>query len=224
MAKANPFFPAVYLARHGETAWTTSRRHTGMTDLPLTERGERNAGRLGARLRAHSFAKVLTSPLRRASYTCGLAGFGSIASIEHRPVEWNYGEYEGKTTSEVQEQRPGWEIFRDGCPDGEFATDVARRADAVIADLRTLAGDVLLFSHGHFLRVFAARWLGLRPEMGCYLLVDTAALSIVGYHDGRNDPAIRLGTIAVMRRISQCRISPMDQGSLWRPHDGETIR
>jgi len=192
MANASPSLPAVYLARHGETAWSNSGRHTGTTDLPLTERGERNARRLGTRLRAQSFAKILTSPLQRASRTCGLAGFGALASVEHGLVEWNYGEYEGKTTNEIQEQRPGWEIFQDGCPGGESALDVARRADAVINGLHAVHGDVLLFSHGHFLRVLAARWLGLDPGMGRYLLLGTAALSIVGYHYGRNDPVICL--------------------------------
>ncbi len=115
-----------------------------------------------------------------------------MANLDPRLIEWNYGEYEGKTTSEIRKQWPDWELFRDGCPGGESATDVARRADAVIADLRALAGDVLLFSHGHFLRVLAARWVGLRPEMGRHLLLDTAALSIVGYYDGKNVPVLRL--------------------------------
>ncbi len=192
MAKGRTFYASLYLARHGETAWTVSGRHTGMTDLPLTERGVHNAHRLGERLKAYAFTQVLTSPLQRARRTCDLAGFAAIANLDPRLVEWNYGEYEGKTTSEVQQQRPGWEIFRDGCPGGESAVAVARRADAVIADLHTLAGDILLFSHSHFLRVFAARWIGLPPEMGRHLLLDTAALSIVGYYNARDVPVLRL--------------------------------
>lgn len=158
----------------------------------MTERGERNARQLGERLGAHAFAKVLTSPLQRASRTCGLAGFGALASVEPGLVEWNYGEYEGRTTSEIQKQRPRWEIFRDGCPGGESVLDVARRADAVIAGLRAVTGDVLLFSHSHFLRVLTARWLGLDAGVGRYLLLDTAALSVVGYHYGWDDPVISL--------------------------------
>ncbi|AUX30306.1 MULTISPECIES: beta-phosphoglucomutase family hydrolase [Sorangium] len=192
MTNKSHAFPSVYLARHGETAWTTSGRHTGMADLPLTSRGERNARRLDERLGAQRFAKVFTSPLRRALRTCELAGFGALAIVDQDLVEWNYGEYEGKTPSEIEEQRPGWEIFGDGCPGGESAADVARRADRVVERLRAIDSDVLLFSHSHFLRIFTARWLGLSPTMGRYLLLDTAALSIVGYHYGRQDPVIRL--------------------------------
>lgn len=191
MAKT-PSFPAVYLARHGETLWAASGRHTGRTDVPLTEQGERSARQLGERLRAQSFSKILTSPLQRASRTCALAGFGDFARIEGGLVEWDYGEYEGRTTNEIEGERPGWDVFRDGCPGGESAADVGRRADEIINGIRGVTGDVLLFSHGHFLRVLAARWLGLDPRIGRYLLLDTAALSIVGYHYGWDDPVICL--------------------------------
>jgi len=185
-------FPLVYLARHGETAWTISGQHTGLTDLPLTARGEHNARRLGERLAGSAFAHVFTSPLQRAMRTCDLAGFGAVASADGDLVEWNYGVYEGKTTAEIHEQRPTWEIFRDGCPGGESVTEAAARADRVVARLRAMDGDVLLFSHAHFLRVLTARWLGLDPATGRHFFLSTAALSIVGYEHGKGDPVIRL--------------------------------
>jgi probable phosphoglycerate mutase len=169
-----------------------SGRHTGLTDLPLTARGELNARRLGGRLQGATFARVFTSPLQRASRTCALAGFAEMATLDADLVECNYGAYEGMTTAEVHEQRPGWEIFRDGCPGGESVAEVAARTDRVIARLRAATGDVLLFSHGHFLRVLAARWLGLDPAGGRYFSLGTAALSIVGYEHGPADPVIGL--------------------------------
>ena len=184
--------PVVYLARHGETAWTVTGQHTGLTDIPLTERGERNARRLGERLKGLSFACVLTSPLRRARRTCELAGFGSVAEIDADLVEWNYGEYEGKTSAEIRQQRPDWNLFRDGCPGGERLADVAARADRVMARARAVAGDVLLFSSGHILRVLGARWCGLDPSAGRYLYLGTAALSIAGYEHTLNEPVLRL--------------------------------
>jgi broad specificity phosphatase PhoE len=183
----------VYLARHGETAWSVTGQHTGMTDLPLTERGERNARRLGERLKGHSFAVILASPLQRAWRTCELAGWGERASADADLVEWNYGAYEGMTPEEIRRQRPGWEIFRDGCPEGESIRDVAARADRVLARLRGCTqGDALLFSSGHLLRVLAARWLRLDPTAGRYLFLGTAALSILGYHADLDDPVIYL--------------------------------
>src|SRR4051812_45769970 len=155
--------PQVYLARHGETEWSLSGQHTGLTDLPLTERGERNARQLGNRLRGLSFSKVFSSPLKRAFQTSRLAGFGDRAEVLQDLVEWNYGDYEGRRTAEIQAERPDWRLFRDGCPNGETAEQVGRRADRVIARLRDVEQNVLLFSSGHFLRVFAARWLGLDP-------------------------------------------------------------
>ena len=157
----NESLPVAYLARHGETAWTVSGQHTGLTDIPLTERGERNARRLGERLKGLSFPHVFTSPLQRARRTCDLAGFGPVAKADLELVEWNYGAYEGIRTLDIHKERPGWQIFRDGCPGGESVGDVGARADRVVARLREFGGNVLLFSSGHFLRVLAARWLGL---------------------------------------------------------------
>lgn len=184
--------PIVYLARHGETAWSLSGQHTGLTDLPLTERGEQNARKLGDRLRGLTFAKVFTSPLQRAYKTCELAGFGETAQIDQDLVEWNYGDYEGRRTAEILQGRPGWQLFRDGCPGGESPDDVGARADRVIARARAVAGDVLVFSSGHILRVLGARWLGLPPAGGRYFLLGTAGLSALGYEHDASEPVIRL--------------------------------
>jgi broad specificity phosphatase PhoE len=183
--------PVVYLARHGETAWTVSGQHTGLTDIPLTERGAANALRLGERLKGLSFARVFTSPLQRASRTCELAGFGPVATEDADLVEWDYGDYEGLTTAEIRKKQPGWEIFRDGCPGGESVADVGIRADRVVKRLRALDADLLLFSSSHFLRVLGARWLGLQASAGRYFLLNTAALSIVGYEHDENEPVLR---------------------------------
>jgi broad specificity phosphatase PhoE len=188
----NDALPVVYLARHGGTAWTISRQHTGVTDLPLTGQGEAEAVRLGARLEGLTFAAVLTSPLQRAVRTCELAGFGSVAEAEPDLVEWNYGAYEGRTTADIRSERPDWQLFRDGCPEGESPDQVGARADRVIRRVRAIGGDVLLFSSGHLLRVFAARWLGLEPGAGRYFLLGTASLSAVGYEHDRSEPVIRL--------------------------------
>jgi probable phosphoglycerate mutase len=158
--------PMIYLARHGETAWTVSGQHTGLTDIPLTERGERNARRLGDRLKGLKFAPVFTSPLQRARRTCELAGFGAVAEIDTDLVEWNYGFYEGRTTAEILKERADWQLFRDGCPGGESPVQISARADRVVARLRALDGNVLLFSSGHFLRVLAARWCGWEASFG----------------------------------------------------------
>jgi broad specificity phosphatase PhoE len=184
--------PVVYLARHGETAWTISHQHTGRTDLPLTPQGEAEATRLGQRLEGVTFAAVLTSPLRRAVRTCELAGFGSAAEIEPDLMEWNYGVYEGRTSADIHAERPDWQLFRDGAPGGESPEQIGARADRVIRRLRGIEGDTLLFSSGHFLRVFAARWLGLDAGAGRYFLLGTASLSAVGYEHDRSDPVIRL--------------------------------
>jgi broad specificity phosphatase PhoE len=184
--------PVVYLARHGETAWTVSGQHTGVTDLPLTGPGEVQARQLGERLAGLTFASVLTSPLRRAVRTCELAGFGSAARVEPDLREWNYGAYEGLTSVEIRNERPDWQLFRDGCPGGESPDQVGERADRVARRVRAMGGDVLLFSSGHFLRVFAARWLELEPGAGRYFLLGTASLSAVGYEHDRSEPAIRL--------------------------------
>jgi broad specificity phosphatase PhoE len=185
--------PDVYLARHGETAWTINRRHTGLTDLPLTERGVRNARSLGERLKGATFTHVFTSPLQRAHYTCELAGFGKVVVVDPDLVEWNYGDYEGLTTAEIVQKRPSWHIFRDGCPGGESVAEVSARADRVIRKLRALDGDdVLLFSSSHILRVLTARWLGLETIAGRYFYLGTATLSALGYDHTKEEPVIRL--------------------------------
>ena len=184
--------PVVHLARHGETAWSLSGRHTSRTDLPLTERGERNAHALGERLRGLSFAKVFTSPLQRAARTCELAGFGSAAEIDPDLVEWDYGQYEGRRSAEIHVERPDWQLFRDGCPGGESPGQIGARADRVMGRVRAVKGDVLVFSSGHFLRVFAARWLGLDAAGGRYLLLSTASLSALSYEHNLAEPVIRL--------------------------------
>ena len=182
--------PVIFLARHGETAWSLTGQHTGATDLPLTERGERNAQRLGNLLSKRSFCKVFTSPLKRAQRTCQLAGFDSIAEVDPRLVEWNYGAYEGLRTAEILARRPGWQLFRDGCPDGESPGQVGARADQVLTGLRELKGDVLVFSSGHFLRVLAARWLGLEPAAGRFFMLKTASLSALGHENDLSRPVI----------------------------------
>jgi broad specificity phosphatase PhoE len=185
--------PVIYVARHGETAWSLSGQHTGVTDLPLTDRGERNARRLGERLKGLSFAKVFTSPLQRAARTCELAGFGAGAEVDRDLLEWNYGEYEGRRTAEILAERRDWQLFRDGCPGGESPGQIGARADRVVSRLRAIQGDVLLFSSGHFLRVLAARWLGLEPAAGRYFLLSTASLGMLAYeHNSRSEPVIRL--------------------------------
>jgi broad specificity phosphatase PhoE len=184
--------PEVYLARHGETAWTVSRKHTGRTDIPLTVQGERNAESLGERLQGMTFSKVLVSPMQRARRTCELAGLGQNAEVDLDLMEWDYGQYEGLTTAEIRHLWPGWDLFRDGCPGGESVKDVGDRADGVIARLRAIEGRTILFGHSHFFRVLAARWLGLTPGDGRFFLMCTAALSVLGYEHSRDEPAIQL--------------------------------
>lgn len=186
----NNSLPTVYLARHGETAWSLTGRHTGLTDMPLTERGERNAQRLGKRLAGHGFVRVFASPLQRALRTCELAGFEPLAKVDPDLLEWNYGEYEGLTTAQIRANRPDWQLFRDGCPGGESPDQVGRRADRVVSRLRELTGDALVFSSGHFLRVLAARWLGLEPGIGKHLSLKTASLSGLGYEHDLSLPVI----------------------------------
>jgi probable phosphoglycerate mutase len=184
---------SVYLVRHGATEWSVSGQHTGRTDIPLTPQGEDNARRLGERLRGLSFALVLTSRLQRARRTCELAGFGGVAKDEPDLLEWNYGAYEGLCSADIKRERPGWFLFRDGCPGGESAADVGARADRVVARARGAGGDVLLFAHGHILRVVAARWLALPPQDGRYFLLGTAAVGLLGYeHDDPAQPVVRL--------------------------------
>jgi broad specificity phosphatase PhoE len=185
--------PIIYLARHGETAWSLTGQYTGLTDLPLTERGDRTARQLGERLTGSTFVKVFTSPLRRARRTCELAGFGVVAEVDPDLVEWDYGQYEGRRTADIQAERPGWLLFRDGCPGGESPAQVAARADRVVDRVRAVEGDVLLFSSGHFIRVLACRWLGLEPTNNSrYFMLSTASLSALGYEGSLARPAIRL--------------------------------
>ena len=184
--------PVIYLARHGETAWSLSGQHTGLTDLPLTERGERNARRLGERLKGMNFLKVYSSPLRRATQTCELAGFAAAVEIDHDLVEWNYGQYEGRRSAEIHAERPEWQLFLDGCPGGETPEQVGLRAGRVVNRVRAVEGNTLLFSSAHFLRVLAARWLGLEPAAGKCFLLSTASLSSLGYEHDRSYPVIRL--------------------------------
>jgi broad specificity phosphatase PhoE len=184
--------PEVSLARHGETAWALTGQHTGRTDIPLTARGERQARSLAQRLTGAVFARVLTSPLSRARRTCELAGFGGQAEVDPDLQEWDYGQYEGQRTADIRQERPGWDLFRDGCPGGESVEAVGARADRVMARLRGVEGNVLVFSHGHFLRVLAARWLGLTAGAARHFVLSTAALSILGYEHTRDEPALRL--------------------------------
>ena len=184
--------PLVYLARHGETAWTLSGQHTGRTDLPLTERGELQARALGERLRGSVFAKVLTSPSQRAVRTCALAGFGADAEIDPDLAEWDYGDYEGRRTAEILTERPDWRLFRDGAPGGEMPEQIGARADRVIAKIRAVDDNVLLVSSAHISRVLTARWLGLPPSGGRYFWLSTASLSTLGYEHDLTEPIIRL--------------------------------
>jgi len=184
-------FPQIFLVRHGETEWSLSGRHTGRSDIPLTENGEAAARLLKARIPATGFDAIFCSPSQRARKTCELAGFGSRVEIDDNLAEWDYGRYEGVTTKEIQMQKPGWNIFHDGCPDGEMASDVAARADAVINKIKAVDGNVLIFSSSHFLRVLAARWLGLNAEAGASFVLDTACISILGYEHNLDEPVIR---------------------------------
>jgi len=180
----------VFPIRHGETAWSLSRQHTGTTDIPLTENGRRLAEQIRPALARETFALVLVSPMQRARETCNLAGLGGKAVIDPDLMEWNYGEYEGLTTKQIHEAAPGWLIFRDGCPGGEAPEQVGARVDRVIARVRAAEGDVALFAHGHVLRVLAARWIGLPATAGQHFLLNTGTLSVLGYY--REIAAVRI--------------------------------
>jgi probable phosphoglycerate mutase len=184
--------PEIYLARHGETAWTISRQHTGRTDIPLLSQGERDAIRLGQRLEGVAPTRVFTCPLIRARRTCELAGFGAKAEVDPELHEWEYGDYEGRRTVDIRAERPDWYLFRDGCPGGKSVAAIGARADRVIARLRAIDGHVLIFSHGHFLRVLAARWLGLPAGKARLFVLSTATLSILGYEHNLEEPTVRL--------------------------------
>ena len=180
----------LFAIRHGETAWSLSGQHTGVTDLPLTDNGQRLAEQMRPVLAKESFGLVLVSPLQRARETCRIAGLGEQAVVEPRLIEWNYGQYEGLTTTQIRETAPGWLIFRDGCPGGETPEQVGARADRVIAKARAVAGNVALFAHGHVLRVLVARWLGLPVLMGQHFMLDTGTLCVLDQY--REVPAIRI--------------------------------
>jgi probable phosphoglycerate mutase len=184
--------PVVYLARHGETAWSLSGQHTGRTDLALTEHGEQQARALGERLRGANYVKVLTSPSQRARRTAELAGFGGLTEVDPDLAEWDYGEYEGRRTADILAERPGWFLFRDGAPGGETPDQAGGRADRVIQRIRAIGGNVLIFSSAHILRVLAARWLGLDAAGGRYFVLGTSSLSILGYEHNLAEPVIRL--------------------------------
>ncbi|MET3853997.1 histidine phosphatase family protein [Rhizobium sp. OAE497] len=184
-------YPEITLVRHGETEWSLSGRHTGRSDIPLTAKGEEAARGLASRLAGITPAAVWSSPSARARNTCALSGFGANAVIKDDLAEWDYGDYEGITTKEILQTRPGWQLFRDGCPNGETAAATGTRADRIIAELRALNAPVLIFSSSHFLRVLAARWLGLPPEGGEKFVLDTASVSVLGYEHDLTEPVIR---------------------------------
>ena len=187
---SSPSQHEVVLVRHGETEWSRGGKHTGRTDVPLTARGRQQAKAVGEAVRDREFAVVLTSPLGRAAETCHLAGFDDRAERRDELMEWHYGDYEGRTTPEIREERPGWSLWRDGVPGGETSEEVGARVDRVIAEARSAGGDALLFAHGHLLRVLTARWIGLEPAEGRLFALDPATLSMLGYE--RETSVIRL--------------------------------
>jgi probable phosphoglycerate mutase len=182
--------PEILLVRHGETEWSRSGQHTGRTDIPLTDEGRHHAKLLGERLAGRKFGRVLSSPLSRALETCRLAGYGEQAELRDELREWDYGEYEGLTTPQIRETRPGWTVWRDGCPGGETAADVGARVDPVVAELRECTEDAIVFAHGHVLRVLAARWICAEAVAGAHLALGTASLSVLGRE--RETPVIWL--------------------------------
>jgi probable phosphoglycerate mutase len=187
----------IYLLRHGETEWSLNGKHTGVTDIPLTEKGRTAAQLLQPILAKETFALVLTSPLSRARETCELAGLGKRANVDPDLIEWNYGEYEGLTTETIRLTRPGWSVFRDGCPGGESPDQVAARADRVLVKIRETEGNVALFAHGHILRVLAARWIYLSASYGEHFLLDTATVNVLGYY--RESPAFKIWNAPLVR-------------------------
>lgn len=188
----SPKLPQVYLVRHGETAWTITGQYTGYTDIPLTQQGERDAEKLGARLKGLKFAQVMTSPLQRAQRTAELAGFGKSVVIYADLAEWNYGTYEGRRTADIRVEHPGWRLLEDGCPGGETLEAISTRAGSIVDRLRSLEGDILVFSHRDILRILTARWLRLQSIEARRFYLSTASLSILGYHHDLDEPVIRL--------------------------------
>jgi probable phosphoglycerate mutase len=197
--------PSIYLIRHGETAWSLSHQHTGRTDIPLTERGERDARALSAKLQSLNFVKVWSSPLTRARRTAELAGFADRLETDDDLMEWNYGAYEGRRTSEIRAERPGWDPFVDGCPGGETVADVGKRADRVIARIRALQGNVALFAHRDIQRVLIARWIELPATDGRRLFLETASVSVLGYDHDVSEPVLR--TLNLTQGLSP-RVTP----------------
>ena len=190
--------PEIYLIRHGETQWSLSGKHTGISDIPLTEHGREQAKLLRPELATRNFLRVLTSPLRRARETCELAGLAARAEIDPDLMEWNYGDYEGLTSEQIHIHRPAWTIFNDGGgPGGETPEQVGVRVDRVLARVRAASGDVAVFAHGHVLRVLAARWLGMAPSAGAHFLLDTATLSVLDAASGV--PALKRWNVSLAR-------------------------
>src|SRR4029434_7745777 len=191
----------IYLLRHGETEWSLNGRHTGVTDVPLTDNGRMAARRLHPVLAQENFELVLTSPLQRARETCELAGLSSRATVDHDLMEWNYGEYEGLTTQQIRQTRPAWTVFRDGCPGGESPEQIGARADRVLTKVRAQEGNVALFAHGHILRVLAARWIDLPARYGEHFLLDTATLNVLGHF--RDAPVFKIWDAPLFRSNPQ---------------------
>ena len=171
----------IWLIRHGQTAWSLSGAHTGRTDLPLTDAGRENAAAVGRWLAGRKFSLVLTSPLARARETCRLAGYGEAAQVDVNLSEWNYGDYEGRTTADILKESPEWSLWRDGPLHGETVEEVGARAEAVLARVSGAEGDIALFAHGHVLRILTARWLGLPPDFGRLFALATATVSTLGH-------------------------------------------
>jgi len=205
----------VYLIRHGETAWSISGQHTGRTDIPLTARGEREAQALGEALRAVRFSRVFTSPRQRARRTCELVGLDAATELEPGLAEWDYGDYEGQRSVDIRERRPDWNLFRDGCPHGESPTDVSDRADRLIAQFRSLQGNMAVFSHGHFGRVLAARWIGLPVRQAQHFLLSTASVSILGDEQNSTEES----AIVLWNAVSD---NTVDSGRELHARDNET--
>jgi len=225
---ASPPLPNLYLIRHGETAWTLTGQHTGRSDLPLTQKGEQESRQLGFLLRGVTFSRVFTSPRIRARRTCELLGSDAVAEIEPDLAEWDYGDYEGWRTVDILKHRPRWNLFLDGCPNGESPMQVSERADRLIARLRSLAGNIALFSHGHFGRVLAVRWIGVAVEHGRRFLFGTASLSVLGFeHEKADEPVLSLWN-ADAHHLSDSHlrlgdIRPMKQRAIerWENEGGE---
>lgn len=216
----------LFFMRHGETEWSLSGQYTGRADILLTEHGEDEAHQLGARLRLIPFDHVLTSPLQRARQTCALAGLSQHAEIDPNLIEWDNGDYEGRTSAEILASRPGWNLFRDGCPNGELPTQISARADRLIRRLVELDGNVALFSHSHLGRVLAARWIGLSVEHAQQFLLDTASLSVLSFeHERRDQPAIESwNSVPFQRFISTSDNTGRSGGGSAAPLDDKAIQ